>query len=182
MTLTIRLFSELVQSHYTVPIPDSSESLLARRANSLLKEYQDLFKTIKGGHRSEAFNSLIVPQSQTVVEAIGQAMAYSAAAKAGLSKSLLEAYEAVIIRNDQAWFSENAGLSRAQQRLKEDAAVSAIVPNLDALLDGLGIAPYVSAPIVSDAEWKKYAATLETFTGEAIPDPAIYVPHVEASL
>ncbi|KAL0958742.1 hypothetical protein HGRIS_014067 [Hohenbuehelia grisea] len=170
LTLCIRLFSELVQGRYQVPMPEPSNSLLAQHATSLLEENVELFTQLQCEHRSDAFNSLILPQSQPVIEAIGHAMAYAAAQKAGLSQEVLDMYECAVIRQDPAWYSEVAGLRRMDQRRREDAAISAMLPHLDDHLSALEIENYVSAPIVSDAAWKNYLAELPVFTGNAVAE------------
>lgn len=169
LTLCIRLFSELLQGHFEVPIPHASESLLDKHAASLLQENRDLFTSLKCEHRSNAFNSLILPQAQIVVESIGHALAYSAAMKAGLPKPILDVYEAAVIRQDSAWYSEEVRISRMDQRIREDAAVSSFMPHLDTFLTQLDIVNYVSAPIVTDKAWKDYLANLTVYTGRAIP-------------
>jgi alkylation response protein AidB-like acyl-CoA dehydrogenase len=174
LTLCIRLFSELLQRHFELPIPEPSESLLAQHAASVLQENHDLFASLKCEHRSDAFNSLILPQSQNVVEAIGHALAYSAAVKAGLPKPILDVYESAIIRQDPAWYSEQAGITRMEQRIREDAAISSFMVHLDEFLDQLDIEKYVSAPIVSDKAWKDYLEGLTTFSGSAIPQTELF--------
>ncbi|KAG5652552.1 hypothetical protein H0H81_004613 [Sphagnurus paluster] len=171
LTLCIRLFSELLQERYEVSIPDPSESLLALHAHSLLEENKALLKSIEGDHRSDSFNALILPQSQTVVEAIGHALAYSAALRSNLPKTILDVYECAVIRQDPAWYSEEGGLSRMEQRVREDTAISAMLPKLGTFLADLDIEKYVTAPIVSDAQWKEYLAALPVHTGTAIPEP-----------
>ena len=169
LTLCIRLFSELLQGRFEVPIPHPSESLLAHHAASLLQENHDLFTSLKCEHRSDAFNSLILPQAQVVVESIGHALAYSAAMKADLPKPILDVYESAVVRQDSAWYSEEAKISRMEQRIREDAAVSSFMPHLDTFLAQLDIENYVSAPIVTDNAWKDYLAALKVYTGNAIP-------------
>jgi len=169
LTLCIRLFSELLQRHFELPIPDPSESLLAQHAASVLQENHDLFASLNCEHRSDAFNSLVLPQSQNVVEAIGHALAYSAAVKAGLPQPILDVYESAIIRQDPAWYSEQAGITRMEQRIREDSAISSFMAHLDDFLDQLDIEKYVSAPIVSDKAWKDYLEGLTTFSGSTTP-------------
>ncbi|KAG6865453.1 hypothetical protein C0991_002376 [Blastosporella zonata] len=170
LTLSIRLFSELLQKRYDVPMPDPDESLLALHASSLLEENIALLESIDGDYRGDSFNALILPQSQVVVEAIGHALAYSAALRANLPKPILDVYECAVIRQDPAWYSEQGGLSRMVQRLREDAAVSAMLPHLSSYLEQLDIAKYVQAPIVTDAGWKDYLADLPIHTGRAVPE------------
>jgi len=149
-------------------MPDPNESLLARHAASLLQENMDLLKSLEGNHRSDSFNALILPQSETVIEAMGHALAYSAAMQANLPQPVLDIYECAVIRRDSAWYSEQGGLSRLNQRLREDAAVSSMVPQLPLYLSQLEIEQFVQAPIVSDAYWKSYLAELPVHTGSAI--------------
>ena len=176
VTLCIKTFSELVQGSYTVPLPPAEESLLALHAHGVLNENQDLFHTIlQRDHRSPAFNSLIVPQSQLAIEAIGHALAYSAALKLRMPLPILNMYEASVIRLDPTWYAENVGLSRMQQRLKEDTAVNDMLPQLNKYLDKLDMEKYCEAvPIVSDGAWKAYYAALPTLSGKAIPEREIY--------
>jgi acyl-CoA oxidase len=167
LPLCIRLVSELLQGHYSIPLPDRSESVLANHAVSLLEENKDLIKTFPD-HRSEEYNSLILPQSQIIVEALGHALAYSAALHANMPRSILDLYECSVIRLDPAWYTEH-GLSRMSQRYREDDAISSALPNLSSFLDALHIENYVSAPIVSDAAWKKYVFELPVHSGNAVP-------------
>ncbi|KAF9269856.1 acyl-CoA oxidase [Marasmius fiardii PR-910] len=166
LTLCIRLFSELLLERYAVPLPPPESSLLAQHAWSLLDENKELLHSLDD-HRSDSFNCLILPQSQAVIEAIGHAMAYAAGVEGKLPQAILDIYECSVIRQDPAWFSEQVGLTRMDQRRREDAAISSALPRLDAYLQDLGIENYVSAPIVSDASWKAYASSLPTYIGGA---------------
>ncbi|KIJ62260.1 hypothetical protein HYDPIDRAFT_30524 [Hydnomerulius pinastri MD-312] len=169
LTLCIRLFSELLLQRYRMPLPDASESLLAQHAASLLEENIELLKQLRGGHRSQAYNNFILPQAELAIEAMGHALAYSAGLMNGLPRPILDVYECAVIRRDPAWYTENAGLTRIIQRIREDDAVTSAIPHLDTYLDDLGIEEYVSAPIVSDGAWKEYYGTMPVFTGNAVP-------------
>jgi hypothetical protein len=61
------------------------------------------------------------------------------------------------------WYSEYRGLARHDQRIREEEAITRAMPHLSAYLDDLNIEAYVSAPIVSDAAWKKYYSALSVF-------------------
>jgi hypothetical protein len=102
-----------------------------------------------------------------VIEAIGHALAYSAALKAKLPQPILDVYESAVVRQDPAWYSEEANLSRKKQRTREDAAVSSMIPQLSSYISQLNIEKYISAPIVSDAAWKEYLESLPVHTGTA---------------
>ncbi|KAN0082585.1 Acyl-CoA dehydrogenase/oxidase, N-terminal and middle domain containing protein [Tylopilus felleus] len=91
-TLCIRLFSELLLERYEMPLPDASESILARHAVSLLEENRALLQQLAGGHRDHGFNALVLPQAEHVIEAMGHAMAYSAGLQKGLPQPILDLY------------------------------------------------------------------------------------------
>jgi hypothetical protein len=165
------VFSELLQGQYHVPIPAPEESLLARHASSRLAECTEALSQV-GGTRSAGFTSVILPQAQPVIEAIGHAIAYAAGVKANLPKPILDIYESSIIRQDPAWYSEN-GMPRTAQRIREDKAVSSFIPELPKYLSALEIENYVAAPVVSDARWKAYLSLLIVYSGHASPSELI---------
>ncbi|TFK24107.1 acyl-CoA oxidase [Coprinopsis marcescibilis] len=169
LTLCIRLFSELVQERYTLPLPDPSESPLAQHSHSILEENVNLYKALGCNHRSDAFNSLILPQSEAAIEAMGHALAYSAAVESGLPKAILDIYECAVMRQDIAWYSEALGITRIQQRIREDAAISSFMPQLDTFLSKLDIENFVQAPIVTDDAWNSYIRDLPLYSGNAVP-------------
>ena len=150
-----------------MPLPDGSDSLLARHAASLFEENKALLTQLPGDHRDPAFSALILPQAESTIEAIGHAMAFSAGVRKGLPKPILDVYECAVIRRDPAWYSENAGLTRQDQRVREDKAVTSAMPYLGKYLDDLDVEAYVSAPIVSDATWNKYYNGMTVFKGNA---------------
>jgi acyl-CoA oxidase len=160
----------LLLGRYHLPLPDANSSVLARHASSILEENSKLLREFPGGHRSEHFNSLILPQSEPAIEAIGHALAYTAAVEANLPQPILDVYECGVIRQDSAWYSENIGLSRIDQRIREDKAITSMLPHLSTYLADLDIDKYVSAPIVSDRRWKEYLDSLPVFIGNALPE------------
>ncbi|KAJ7437603.1 acyl-CoA oxidase [Mycena latifolia] len=167
LTLCIRLFSELLLERYTVDIPDERSSLLARHAHGLMAENKEMLAGI-GGHRSTQFNALMLPQAQAAIEAMGHAFAYEAAQKANLPKPILDMYECTVMRQDPAWYSEADRISRISQHIREDRAISSMLPDMRAYLTGLNVAELVTAPIVSDATWKTYVSGLTAYTGNAV--------------
>jgi acyl-CoA oxidase len=162
------LFSELLLGRYQIPLPSPEESLLANHASAVFQENIHLFESLKCDHRSDAFNSLLLPQSELAIEAMGHALAYSAASKAGTPQYILDVYESAVIRRDPAWYAEQAGLDRVAQRIREDAAVTAMLPYLPTILAELEVAP-LTGPIASDAEWKNYLEQLTVHSGNALP-------------
>ncbi|KAF7335727.1 Acyl-CoA oxidase [Mycena venus] len=171
MTLSIRLLSELLLGRYSINLPPSGESLLSRHAHSLLDENTQLLAKF-GGHRTAEFHSIILPQSRAVIEAIGHALAYSAALKDNLPQPLLDMFECAVIRQDPAWYCE-AGIGRLEQRVREDRAISSMLPDMKVYLANLNVEDLITAPIESDESWKKYAAGLPTYSGRAFSEDAI---------
>ncbi|RPD57016.1 hypothetical protein L226DRAFT_491028 [Lentinus tigrinus ALCF2SS1-7] len=166
LSLCIRLYNELILGRYSIPAPAHKETLLWRHAEGLLRTAREYVATC-GNHRSEKANAYVLPLAQAGVSAIGHALAYSAAIDAAVPKPLLDVYECAVIRLDAVWYSESAGLSSFEQRMREDSASAAVMPHLDQYLHDLNIAPYVRAPIVSDAAWKAYVKSLPTHSGNA---------------
>ncbi|KAH0828678.1 acyl-CoA oxidase [Lanmaoa asiatica] len=169
LTLCIRLFSELLLQRYQMPLLDASESLLARHARFVTRGEQSVAAAVIRGSSQRSLQLLILPQAEHTIEAMGHSMAYSAGVQRGLPKPILDIYECAVIRRDPAWYSEKGGLTRHDQRVREDRAVTSAMPHLAAYLDDLNIEAYVSAPIVSDAAWKKYYGAMPVFKGNAMP-------------
>ena len=172
-----------------MPLPDTSESILARHAVSLLEENKALLQKLPGGHRDRDFNALVLPQAEHAIEAMGHAMAYSVGLQKGLPQPILDLYACAAIRCDPAWYLEEGGLTRHGQRIREDDAITRAMPHLAGYLDDLRIEAYVSAPIVSDAAWKAYYNSLSVFRGNAQPPtfeqdaaPSVFTGRVEAKL
>lgn len=94
-------------------------------------------------------------------------MAYDAAVEDGVDKRILDLFVASVVKEDSAWYSEVGGISRSTQMELERSAVKALLPCLDDLLVGLNVESYCSAPIISDAKWKRYVDSLPTFTRES---------------
>ncbi|RDX54761.1 hypothetical protein OH76DRAFT_1398153 [Lentinus brumalis] len=166
LTLCIRLYNELLLGRYSIPPPAHKDTLLWRHAEGLLRTAREYLATC-GDHRSEKANAFVLPLAEAGVSAIGHALAYSAAVDAAVPKPLLDVYECAVIRLDAVWYSESAGLSSFEQRMREDKASAAVLPRLDEYLRDLKIARYVRAPIVSDAAWKAYLKLLPTHSGNA---------------
>ncbi|EKM77620.1 hypothetical protein AGABI1DRAFT_108106 [Agaricus bisporus var. burnettii JB137-S8] len=168
LTLCIRLFSELLLGRYQIPLPPSSESLLASHASSIFQENLLLFETLKCDHRSPTFNSLLLPQAELVIESMGHALAYSSALKSDIPKYVLDMYECAVISRDSAWYTEQAGLGRMEQRKREDKAVEGMLPHFSELVTSLDVGETLRAPIVEDGLWKRYLERLTVHSGNAV--------------
>lgn len=111
-------------------------------------------------HRSDDFDRIVLPECQSLVQAIGHRMAYEAAVAADVDQCLIDVYVASCIKLDSAWYVEKLGLSRLEQREMEATAIDKMFPRLEEFLALTEVAPYISAPIVSEERWAKYISNL----------------------
>ena len=162
------LASELLIGRYEMPETTDPKSILAKHEAGLFEEARTVVMALGAGHRSEAFNRLVLPLCQPLIEAIGHRMAYDAAVKAKVSQDIIDLYVANALKHDASWYIEHAGMTRRQIADIEDKAASALLPQLDELLEGTGAGPYCHAPIVSDESWKAFVDSLPHFGGAAV--------------
>ncbi|KAJ3535919.1 hypothetical protein NM688_g6910 [Phlebia brevispora] len=163
VVICIRLFSELVQGRYALPLPSHPEALLSRHSTHLFSAFAKMVASFPKGHRDEQFNGLLLPQAEPAIMAVGGAAAYCAALDAGVAQPLLDLFECAMMKMDLVWYSEHAGIPAADFHIREDRAVRAALPKLKDYIDGLGIRPWVTAPIVSDDAWSKW---MSAFTAQ----------------
>ncbi|KAH8422380.1 putative acyl-CoA oxidase [Aspergillus melleus] len=173
--LAIRLASELLLGRYQLSPPQSPTSLVAQHESGLFTEAREYLLSIGGFHRSEKFNRNILPLSLPLVQAVGHRMALEAAQNAGIDPKLLELYEAGVIREDSAWYSEQGGLSRKTQFEMEAKAADALLPDLDGLVQDTGSPAYSYAPMSSEGLWDGFVEGLESFSGDASFDAGLCV-------
>lgn len=133
----------------------------------LFKECRDMMASFRNNHRDENYNRHILPLCQPLIEAIGHRMAYDAAVKAGVDANLIRLYVSGIIKHDASWYAEHSIVGRASQRDMEERAITALLPQLESLLEGLGAAPYCTAPIATQESFKNFVDNLPLFTGNA---------------
>lgn len=104
------------------------------------------------------------------MEAIGHRMAYDAAVAQGVRPALVDLYVANVVKQDPAWYAENAGLGRAAQLAMETRAQDAVLPILGELIQEMDVFAYVNAPLVSDERWDAFVDRLRTYEGNARVD------------
>lgn len=150
-----------------MPPAKDPTSFLAKYEQGLLDELRGITSTLSGGHRGEDYDRLILPRSQRFVEAIGYRIAYEAAIEAGVHPDLVVLFEIWVMIQDLSWFVQHASVTREQIFQMEAESISAVLPQLDALLDATGAEPYCTAPIVSQTSWEHFVDHLETKTGSA---------------
>lgn len=154
------MFSELLQERYALPQPSHTNTLLSQHSFHIFSTSRELLDSFPNGHRDEDFNNLILPQSEPAVAALGHAIAYSNALDEGVPQPLLDLFECAVIRTDPAWYAEHAGITGEVFRDMEDKAARAVLPGLKTYIDGLGVRPWITAPIISDDAWDKWMPLL----------------------
>ncbi|THH02279.1 hypothetical protein EW026_g542 [Hermanssonia centrifuga] len=138
LVLCIRLFSELLLERYSLPQPSRQDTLLARHSAHMFSACSSLLSSFPRGHKDERFNSIILPQCEAAISALGQAMAYSFALDDGVPKPLLDLFECAMIKQDSAWYVEHVGVTGDIRRDWEDLAAKATLPDLRDYVDALG--------------------------------------------
>jgi len=150
-----------------MPPATNPDCLLAQYEFGLAEESLKTIEAIPEGHRSQEFNRLLIPRCRPIVEAIGHRMVYEVAIAAGVDPDLIALYEVGIVKDNLSWFVESGMLTRASVLEMENKALDAIQPRLNDLLDQLSIAPYCTAPIISESMWETFVGDLEEYKGNA---------------
>jgi hypothetical protein len=134
-----------------MPPAKDPTSPLAKHEQGLLDELRGMTRVISGGRRGDDFDRLVLQRSQEFVEAIGHRIAYEAAIEAGVHSDLVALYEIWAILQDQGWFVQHTSLTGERMFQVEAERLSAVLPQLETLLDATGAEPYCSTPIASQA-------------------------------
>ena len=154
--------TELLLRRYSVSQSSNPQSLLSIYELGLFAELEEIVKNMKS-HRSEEYNIHILPQCQTLIEAIGHRMAYDAAVSVNLDPCLIDLYVSSCIKLDAAWFAEKGGLSRRRQREMENMAIDAMSPRLEEFIALADVEPYITAPIFSSSRWEEYVNEIPAY-------------------
>ncbi|KAL3482939.1 acyl-CoA dehydrogenase NM domain-like protein [Aspergillus germanicus] len=170
--LCIRLTSDILHRKITIPPPADQSSLLARHEAALLSEMRLLFvKECANDFRSPAANRHVLPRCQALVEAIGQRMAYEAAADSEKAEpALSRIYEIGAVKSDLACYVEQGFIGRKEVADAEDECIEELVPRLGELLEGMDISAYCKTPILSEDLWEDFLDRLDTFDSSGLVD------------
>ena len=158
----IGLTSELLLGRYAFEPPRYPDGLLAQHEKGLFSELHAAL-AVAPSHRSSTYDREILPRSLSFIQAIGHRFSYDAARAAAVDAPLLDLFEIASVLQDEAWYVECMGMTRAELRERETRALEAVFPHLEDYLARMEIAPYVVAPITSDEKWKLFVDTLQTF-------------------
>lgn len=153
---------ELLLRRLEPPPTSNPESILYRHEQSLISHLRAMLPA--SGHRNSETETILLPQCQGLIEAIGHRLAYDAAVEEGLDQYLIDSYVSHAISVDPSWYSEEGGIPRALQKKMELEAATASFQHLESLLERLDVDSYVTAPIVSDERWDAYERSLQTYS------------------
>ncbi|KAI9436922.1 acyl-CoA dehydrogenase NM domain-like protein [Lactarius indigo] len=160
--ISIRLASELLLGRYALESPKYPDSPLAKHEAGMFSELRAVL-AVAPSHRSASYDREVLPRSLPLIMAIGDRIAYEAARDAQVDAPLLALFEIASMLQDEAWYVEQLGITRAQLRQREVEAIEAVFPHLEEYLVQMDIAPYVTAPIVSEERWERFLGTLQAF-------------------
>lgn len=90
-------------------------------------------------------------------------MAHESAVAEHVPQILADIYEVFAIKKDIGWYLEAGLLTRARIADMENAAMISAFPNMNEWVDGMGVAPYAKAPILSEASWDNFVDNMYTF-------------------
>ena len=156
------LASELLLARYALESSTNPDSPLAKHEAGLFSELRAAL-AVAPSHRSAVYDKQVLPRSLPLIQAIGHRIAYDAAREAQVDGPLLDLFEVASMLQDEAWYVEQLGMTRAQLREREARAIEAVFPHLEEYLSRMDVAPYIVAPIVSEEKWERFLDNLQVF-------------------
>ncbi|KAL2811762.1 acyl-CoA dehydrogenase NM domain-like protein [Aspergillus granulosus] len=167
LVLCIRLATELLLNRYALPPPTDPTSLLAKYEFGMYTLCRTTLASLSASHRGEAYNTLILPHAQPLIESIGHRMAYEAARAASVDEDLLAIYEASVLFHAPAWYANAMGLDVQHVFEQEGRAMDEVLNRLEEVIEGMKVevAEYCTAPILGDREWEEFVGELEGVGG-----------------
>lgn len=125
-----------------------------------------------------------MPRSQTLVESIGHRLAYEAAIAEGVPQILIDVYVCHVVNLDIGWYLESGLLTRARVAEMQNETMASASPRMGEWVDAMGVAPYVKAPILTEASWKSFSDGLLEFRSgdESVDSNLSGLPEVRAML
>lgn len=100
---------------FNAPKATRPDSLIAKHEEGYIVELLKLQGSIDQGHRSETYNSRMLPHCRPMVVAIGCRMAYEAAVDIVVDSDMFALFEAGVVKSNSSWYVEHLGLSRLNQ-------------------------------------------------------------------
>lgn len=156
---------------YTFPTSADPHSLVSKHEQGIIEEFRHILLSCRG-HRDDQYATQVLPQCQSIVEAIGYRLAYDAALEAKVPQPLIDIYVFDVVSKDLAWYIETGILSRAQFRDMEDRAISGAHPFIEGWVQEISslVGGCVTSPIISASTWESFVKELDCFTHvESLP-------------
>ncbi|KAI1126242.1 acyl-CoA dehydrogenase/oxidase [Nemania abortiva] len=163
--LCIRLASELLLGRYKLPEARMKTCLLSRHEAGVWKEAREMMESLGvKSHRSEEYNTYLLPRCRDLVKATGHRMAYESAAMNGkLQPEALHLFESTCMKADLSWYCQSEGLSRNDFFANDSKAARKVFPLLREFLCQNHQSESAMAPIMSDESWDQFVQNLPTF-------------------
>ncbi|KAI1145319.1 acyl-CoA dehydrogenase/oxidase [Nemania diffusa] len=166
--LCIRLASEVLLGRYKIPEAKIKTCLLARHEAGLWKEAREILESLGDkNHRSEEYNTHLLPRCRDLVKATGHRMAYEAAAISGkLKPEALLLFESTCIKADLSWYCQFEKLNRTDFFVNDANAARDALPLLQEFLsknDQLEGKVVPVAPIMNETTWDNFVQNLPAF-------------------
>lgn len=157
------LASEILTGKYRLPEPVDGQTHLAKYEEGLFHELIEKTISLSDSHRSEGFNAGVLPRCRTMVEALGQRMAFEAAKSKSLAPEILDVFVMCCIREDPSWYIEHEHFTRAQIWQDEESAFEKLQHLLPQLVEKTGARDYITAPMIGEQDLHEFILTLPTF-------------------
>ncbi|GJJ05958.1 hypothetical protein Clacol_000145 [Clathrus columnatus] len=174
--ISIRFAIDTLRGKVELYEPKYPDHLIAQHEQSIINELRLSLLQSKD-HRSIETERMLLPHCRGVLEAIGHRWAYEAAVSRGVSQPIIDLFEASLFELDPAWYSENGGISRWEQKSLLLERATALYEDLPQFLKLLDVEDYVTAPIVSKERWEKYVMQLPVFVNDDEPSTTLLVSH-----
>ncbi|KAK1966808.1 putative acyl-CoA oxidase [Colletotrichum sublineola] len=143
----------------TTPLAMYEKGMLEEVTNKLA-----MASGASGSLRGAFYNNSILPRCRSIVEAIGQRMAYEAAqAQSDIPPQVLNLFEKSCIQEDPAWFVEHGYGSLSRLWDDEEQAYCDLLPRLPSLVDRANARAYITAPLIDETAMKSFISALPAF-------------------
>lgn len=141
--------------------------MLYRHELGLFKEAESTLASLGGykTHRGHGFNSHILPKCKSLIEAIGNRMAYEAAEAAGCHRTVLSLYEKLCMSTDLSWYTENASITRSDFFKSINNAFESALPYLLYRLEAQKneLKDCIYARFATKASWNTFLLELKLY-------------------
>ncbi|GKT88619.1 acyloxidase [Colletotrichum tofieldiae] len=158
LVISIRLASEILTNRYRLPQAADPTLPLALYEKDMFEDAAGKVAVASGASGSHS------PRCRTMVEAMGQRMAYEAArAQGSVAPQVLDLFEKSCIQEDPSWFVEHGHGTRSRLWDDEEQAYCNLLPLLPSLVERVNARAYITAPLVDETAMKGFIRALPAF-------------------